>query len=213
MKIAVDIDEVLKDQDINREYYNRKADIWSERKTNSFWHEKEFVRFHKYFKKGGKILDIGSAYGIHVPLFLGIGKDLKYEGVDISSSMLKIARKRYPQLKFNIANILKFSSLPCGQFDGFWAAAILMHIAERDWPTMMANIEKIMKSEAVGYITLPTQRPNLPTDPDQRIFSFWKPDRAKKILTQHGWQILQQGKCLEYNNSGWWWMIVKLPKK
>lgn len=63
-----------------KEYYNKNAEKWAEKKFHSFYHEKEFRMFCSYFNTGDRILDIGCANGIHVPLFLGIGRDIKYEG-------------------------------------------------------------------------------------------------------------------------------------
>ena len=65
----------------------------------------QFRKFIKFFKKNDSILDIGCANAIHVPLFLGIGRKLKYEGIDTSYKFLKMARSRYPQLSFRYGDI------------------------------------------------------------------------------------------------------------
>jgi len=59
--------------------------------TPPFPETKEFSLFVKYLKPGAVILDVGCGYGRDVPLFLGIGRKLKYEGLDISRKFIKIA--------------------------------------------------------------------------------------------------------------------------
>ncbi len=86
-------------------YYDKHAESWTLRKSDSFFQEIPFRKFEKYLKKGDSVLDIGCAGGIHVPLFLGIGRKLKYAGIDISKSMIKIAKSRYPQLSFIVGDI------------------------------------------------------------------------------------------------------------
>lgn len=196
----------------NTRYYDLHAKRWAERKTNSFWHEIGFAKFLKHFKNGGRVLDVGCAYGIHIPLFLGIGRRLKYEGMDISSSMLKIALRRYPQLKFYRADITDAKTLPKKKYTGFWAAAVLMHVPKEDWPIMMSNLER-MAPGGIGYLTLPIQRPNPASDRDWRHFSFWTPRSFEKFIVPFGWKMLEHGRNLEYNESGWWWTIVRLPRK
>lgn len=198
-------------QNINKEFYNRRGKAWADIKTHSFWHEGNFRKFIKYFKSSDKIIELGSAHGICVPLFLGIGRHLNYTGVDISKSLLAIARRRYPHLKFKESNILDYSTLPKDTFDGFWASAIMMHIPEEDWPKMLENIEKIIKPGGVGYITLPQRRPNPASKKDQRYFSFWNLIKLNKFIELRGWKILQHGKMPD-RVARWQWFIVKLPK-
>ncbi len=197
-------------QQINKNYYDTNAERWTNAKTNSFWHEEQFRKFITQFKDDDTILDVGCAYGIHVPLFLGIGRHLNYYGIDISDEFLKIARRRYPQLSFEYANVLDAETLPKQQFPGFWGAAIFMHIPEPDWPVWMKNIETIIEPGGVGYMTLPQQRPNPASGEDQRHFTYWNPEKLAAIIEPHGWKILAHGDMPD-RAAQWQWYIVKLP--
>lgn len=199
-------------QQTNKEYYDNNAKRWTDLKTNSFWHEDQFRKFVTYFREGDLVLDIGCAYGIHVPLFLGIGRHLMYEGIDISESFLEIARNRYPQLSFECANILDSETLPKKRYAGFWGAAIFMHIPEDDWPTWMSDLEKIIVPGGVGYMTLPQQRPNPASEQDQRFFSYWDPEKLKKTMAQQGWKVLEYGDMPD-RAAQWQWYLVQLPNK
>ena len=198
-------------QKINKGYYNKNAEWWTKKHTDSFWHETQFRKFVKYLKKGDKIIDIGCAHGLHVPLFLGIGRHLKYEGLDISAKMLKIARRRYPQLKFYKADILNPKTLLKRKYSGFLAGAVLMHTPENDRTRLVSKIEHLIKPWGIGYLTLPRQRPNLESKKDPRHFSYWTPNKAKALFKKRGWRILNYGN-MPKNKSGWFYMIVRLPK-
>lgn len=197
-----------------KKYYDQKASLWSSRKTNSFHHQKQFEFFVSQLPERARILDIGCASGIHVPLFLGIGRHLKYHGIDISNSFLKIARSRYPQLTFEQANVLDRTSLPQKKFGGFWAGAVLMHIPLEDWPTMFKNIESIMKPGAIGYITLPVAHPSGPNvKDDPRHFTLLNVHEQKAQLRARSWDILKSGTLDGTSTKAVWrWYVVQLPE-
>lgn len=195
-----------------RKYYDKKATIWSNSKTNSFHHEKQFREIIKLWPEKAQIIDIGCANGIHVPLFLGIGRKLKYLGIDISKSFLKIATSRYPQLKFQEADISSSDSLPKMKFDGFWAGAILMHIPFSQWDVMFQNIEKLCKPKSYGYITLPTDHPSKDREiDDPRHFTLLSGQEQKTFIKNRGWKIVKSGVIDGTTKDAiWQWYIVQI---
>lgn len=193
-----------------KDFYNKNATKWTSKKFHSFYHETPFRKFEKLLKPGGQVIDIGCANGIHVPLFLGIGRKLKYTGIDISKSMIEMALSRYPQLSFSVDDIETYS--PKKKFDGFWSAATLMHIPEEKIDATLNNIKKFMKPGSIGYLTLPTQRPNPKHDADQRHFSLYTKESFKKLIRKHDWKILSSGTLTApEGTSNWNWFLVKLP--
>ncbi len=195
-------------------YYDKNFTLWTERKTHSFHHEAPFTKMVKQWPERAHILDIGCAHGIHVPLFLGIGRKLKYTGIDISKSFLKIASRRYPQLTFLKADISKSGELPKKKFDGFWAAAVLMHVPREQWDEMFAGIQAHMKPGALGYLTLPTAHPSgTPTEGDVRHFTILTEAEQRDYLKQKGWKIKSSGSLDGFTSENVWrWYIVELPK-
>lgn len=196
-----------------KSYYDKKAGLWMARKTDSFHHEKQFTAFAALLHKGDTVIDIGCAGGIHVPLFLGIGRHLKYLGVDISQSFLKVAQRRYPQLTFLQADIADRTTLPKKKFSGFIAAAVLMHVPLDAWDTMFENIEHITKSGAIGYISLPVAHPSgRQAAEDPRHFTLLDNKAQRAQLTKRGWKILKSGSIDGTTTPGVWrWYIVQLP--
>lgn len=196
-----------------KEYYEKNYRIWSEKKTDSFYHEKSFIIFSSLLKDRATVVDIGCAWGIHVPLFLGIGRKLRYEGLDIANSFLKLARRRYPQLVFYLGDIADKSTLPKKKYDGFWAGSVLMHVPLEKWGQMFQNIERITKTGAIGYFSLPTEHPSgEKSDSDSRHFTLLSGEEQRKTIKKLGWKILRSGTMDGFTKSGIWkWYIVQLP--
>lgn len=196
-----------------KSYYERKAESLSALKTNSFYHEKPFVLFASLLPKNARVLDIGCAGGIHVPLFLGIGRHLKYQGLDITRAFLNIARRRYPHLTFHEGDISDRTTVPKKKFNGFFAAAVLMHIPFEKWPEMFANIETITKPGAIGYVSLPVEHPSeAGTKDDQRHFTLLTPREQTEYFKSRNWKILKRGTADGFSKKGIWrWYVVQLP--
>lgn len=202
-----------KNKNLTKEYYENNYAKWTEKKTNSFYHEKTFTIFNSLLNKNDKVLDIGCAWGIHVPLFLGLGRKLRYEGMDIAQSFLTIARRRYPQLTFFQADISVKETLPNKKYAGFWAGAVLMHVPFEQWEQMFQNIERLTKPEAIGYLSLPTEHPSgegVETDP--RHFTILNEAEQRKFIKNRGWKVLKKGTMDGFTKEAIWrWYIVRLP--
>lgn len=197
-------------QKINKDYYNKNAQKWAALKTNSFYQETSFRKFVEYFKNGDSILDIGCGWGIHAPLFLGIGRKLLYEGLDISEEMIRIAQSRFPQLNFSVGNILDKETLSKRKFNGFWAGAVLIHIPQKDWSQLLDNLKNLTVKSGVGFLTLLNDKFEQDAD-DSRHFTFISDEEFKTIINSMGWKILEQGELPKTpQNRSWRWYIIKL---
>ncbi len=203
----------MKEVNATKRFYDQNASFWINNKTNSFYYEKQFTKLLSLWPQTASILDIGCAAGIHVPLFLGLGQNLAYTGLDISNSFLKVARRRYPDLDFKKGNIADRKTLPNGPFDGFLASAILMHVPFSHWDMIFSNIVAIMRPGAVGFITLPTEHPKNPEDEtDTRHFTILTPEEQKQYFRSKNWQIVSSGTCDGFTKKAIWrWYIVRLP--
>ena len=203
----------MKEIETTKKYYDAKGQFWVDTKTNSFIHEKQFQKLVTLWPEKGHIIDIGCAGGIHIPLFLGIGRKLKYHGVDISKLFLKVATRRYPQLDFTLGNIADSTTLPKRKFDGFFSTSTLMHVPFPLWDTMFSNIEKMSKPGSVGYITLPVAHPNaVPNESDIRHFTILSETEQIAYLKSRKWKIKSKGHSDGTTSAGvWQWYIVQLP--
>lgn len=193
------------------EFYENNGTEWSANRTDSFFHQTPFQKYISLLEPGDTVLDIGSANGIHVPLFLGIGHEVNYEGFDASKTLINIAQSRYPEHQFIHGNILRKATLPQRTYDGFWCAAVLMHIHPQDYSKMFENLEFISEPGAFGYITLPESKKEPTGDGDIRHFEFFTQDQFKKLIEPRGWKIIETGVLEGSPRNLWNWYIVQLP--
>jgi SAM-dependent methyltransferase len=203
----------MKEIEITKKYYDKHGDVWVNTKTNSFVHELPFHKLVSLWPQKGRIIDIGCAGGIHVPLFLGIGHKLKYVGIDISKLFIKIATRRYSNLNFSLGDIAEISTLPKTKFDGFFASAILMHIPFTQWDSMFDNIEKISKHGSYGYVTLPIAHPSaVKNEDDVRHFTILSETAQIAYFKKRNWKIKSKGTLDGTSSTGVWkYYIVQLP--
>jgi len=87
-----------------------------------------------------------------------------------------------------------------------------MHVPFKEWSAMFDNIEEIMKKGAVGYMTIPSERPNPRSKKDQRHFTILNKEEVQLFLRKRGWKTLHSGKMDGFTKDNIWsWFIVKLP--
>jgi SAM-dependent methyltransferase len=87
--------------------YNRITHLWSRESFDRKNGIKQHKRAIAFVKNRGEALDVGcGCTGRLIDLFLE--KGFNPEGVDISSEMLKLAKKRHPEIKFHYGNICEW---------------------------------------------------------------------------------------------------------
>ena len=98
---------------------------------------------------GGTVADIGCGPG-HVAAHLaGLGADVV--GIDLSRSMVEIARADHPQVRFEVASM---TDLP--QADGSLAAAVLMysiiHLGPADRDRTIAELRRVLQPGGIALL-------------------------------------------------------------
>ena len=196
-------------------YYEKNAEKWASTHTNSFYHEKQFVYFKDLLTPNASVIDVGCGSGALVPLFLGIGKGLRYYGVDIAEKLIAIAKRHYPQLTFTEGNIADRNTLPKKKFDGFIATSVLMHLPFTEWDTAFSNIESLTRPSAYGYVVLPVEGPQHGAQStDTRHFTILTEEEQSAYMKNRGWKIVKKYKLAPgCNKTQWVGYIVKLPEK
>lgn len=151
-------------------------------------------RFVSVIGKDQKVLDAGCAGGRDCILLKNRG--LKPVGVDLSESLLEIARKKYPDIQFEYANFL---NLPFKNktFDGVWAHASLLHLeTTEDVCKALNEFYRVLKQKGIIFISVKQQRGQKKTSVvwdklsgHKRFFQWFTKEEIRSILEQTGFQI------------------------
>jgi len=183
--------------------YEQIAAQRATQRNNIYWWGVEFSHLIRHLKEG-LVLDIGCGHGKDAVMFAGYPR-YRYVGVDISCAMMKLARQQSLDAMFAQMNIyqLGFSS-QC--FDGFWAAASLLHIPKSRIDEACAEIKRVLKHGAIGFIALregDTEEMVIKNlRGDNRFYAFYRQKEFRDVLTRNGFEVLDADKDLrEYEST------------
>ncbi|HUW72183.1 MAG TPA: methyltransferase domain-containing protein [Candidatus Humimicrobiaceae bacterium] len=132
-----------------KEDYNLIAEDFSRTRWN-IW--SEFNIFRDFIKEGDKILDVGCGNGRLLKILKD--KKIKYTGVDVSEKLLEIAKKRYPQNNFLVADNLNLPFLD-NNFDKVFSVAVLHTIPSEDLrKKAISELKRVLKPGGLLFITV-----------------------------------------------------------
>lgn len=178
-----------------------------------FWFD-EFEIFKKMLP-GNKILDIGCGTGRDAILFTMRGYD--YLGIDASTGMLKVAKTKAPNAKFMKADFYSLNG-KFKNFDGFWAAASILHVPKNKVKSVLKSFRKTIKDNGAGFISLKPKLNSLDEQilPDKRyknsmrFFAYYTKPEFKKLLNESGFRVIKATEKLELpDNKNWLCFFLK----
>ena len=138
----------------NRDVYNKIAEHFSDTR-HYLWRDLEL--YTPLVKSGDKVLDIGCGNGRLYQLFGGLSrpaevknlkrktKKIDYVGLDISHKLIKIAKKNYPEGRFEVGDMTK---LPFAQeeFDVIFSLVAFHHLPEQALQLRaLAEMKRVLK--------------------------------------------------------------------
>ena len=93
---------------------------------------------------------------------------------------------------------------PPHSFNGFWAAASLLHIPKMNVVKVFQQIKNIVKSGGVGFFAVKEGEDERMVkgslEGDERFFAFYKEDEFLKLLQENGYEVLEHSRDMrEYN--------------
>ena len=118
--------------------------------------------------KREKVLDLGCASGRLFEVFQG--KEVEYYGIDISESLIEIAKRLYPEAKFQVADAL---NLPFSDnfFDKVYSISVLHNIPSENFQTQyLKEAKRVLKPG--GLLIL-------------RVWDFWRRKVFPKLFLKY----------------------------
>ncbi len=141
-----------------KEGYDKIAEEFSTTREE-VWEEAKFL-FDDYVIPGDKILDLGCGNGRFFELLKD--KDINYIGIDFSEKLIEIARKKYPKVKFQVADALNLP-FPNNYFDKIYSIAVLHHIPSKQLRSQfLKEARRVLKPN--GFLILTAWKPKSKKD-------------------------------------------------
>lgn len=113
------------------------------------------AEFQALLPATGSLLDLGCGAGEPVSAAFA-ARDWQVTGVDLSESMLELARAHVPGIQTLHADLRKVE-LPPASFDAITSVYSLFHVPWRDHPSVFANVRKWLKPGGAALFTYATQ--------------------------------------------------------
>lgn len=130
-----------------RDDYDKAASTFASSRDR-MWPEFKFL--FDYAKKNEKVLDVGCGNGRFSKYLEGTD----YTGVDFSKNLISEAKKRFPDKKFIVGDVL---SLPFqdNYFDKVYSIAVIHQIPKEEYrEKALKEIKRVLKKNGTAYITV-----------------------------------------------------------
>lgn len=179
---------LTKNEEQTWKYYEKHAKEYTARRNTdvNFW-KPEIERFHSLLPTG-KILEIGSGGGHEAVQLIKLGYD--YTGTDISTNLIKIAKKDNKTGTFLHRSVYDLS-FPDYSFDGFWTAATLLHIPKIRIKEVLRKIHTVIKPGGIGFISLGLGNNEEIEKSTGRLISLYRLNEFSKILNETDFTVLE----------------------
>jgi ubiquinone/menaquinone biosynthesis C-methylase UbiE len=157
--------------------YNSIADKYS-RVREKNWKEFDFL-FDKYLSSGDRVADLGCGNGRFYSSFKN--KNVDYLGIDVSDKLIEIARKNYPEAKFEVSSVEKMNDK---SFDKVYSIAVLHHIPSYELRlNFLKEIKRILKDDGKLILTVWNLKEKLK---QRSIWDWFRLDRGDVFLPWYG---------------------------
>ncbi|MGW0996728.1 class I SAM-dependent methyltransferase [Streptomyces sp. NPDC002523] len=141
--------------------------------------------------RGGKVADLGCGPGRTTGHLASLGLDV--HGVDLSTSMLKIARREQPGIQFVQGSMLDLD-LPDGALAGVVSWYSTIHVPDEDLPALFAEFHRVLAPG--GHLLLGFQVGDVPRRHEQPWghpvtldFIRRRPEQLVPLLTDAGFTL------------------------
>jgi len=171
--------------------YNKHAVAWNSTHDDKDFYTKEY-RIFKALLTQGSVLEIGCGTGRDALKLIELGYN--YLGTDVAKDLLKSAQKRAPDASFQHIDI--YSMDYSEKFDGFWCAAVVLHIPKNRLLEALLAMNKQIRLGGIGFISTKQGTSNtlepLPYDSSsQRLQVHYSKEEFDVALSEAGFNIIE----------------------
>ena|SRR3989344_5542852 len=203
---------VLNYKKLNKETYNKIARSLDKNYEKLGARASDIKRAFGYMqKKNPNVLELGCGTGRDAKEILK--RTNRYLGVDISESMLDIARRKVPRGKFKVKDISGFM-LP-SNLDMVFAFASLFHLNHAELKSIFKKIYHSLNHGGIFYISIsqrpkPVYRTYSQTEFGRRYYFFHSPSQIKKLAKMNKFvEVWYDNQPRLISGSNWFTLVFQ----
>ncbi len=184
--------------------YDQNAASWSGDHAGD--DSRRLLELFQGLMPSGSILEIGAGPGSEGKLLSEAGYE--YFGTDAAKGMVELAKRRFPELLFEVLNVRDLSKLD-REFDAVWANAVLLHLPKEAVPQSLDDISKVLKPGGIAFIGLKDGQGEefeireKGDRTEERIFTYWGKDEFTELLHDHGFEVALYDYAVRSERSKW----------
>lgn len=206
--------KLLPEEQITKQAYDKYGYVWAKKYGIDPFNTEMYQKYNKLLPRG-RVIEIGSGLGKDAEGLIKLGYE--YIGVDISETLIKIAKKREPSATFYKRSVY---NLPFKEkFDGFWCTATLLHVPKARINEALQSIKSVVKSGAIGYITIKGGEGSEVEEYEiekgvtlKRFYQYWTKDEFTRTLATNGFKVVYYDFVPANERQKWHRFLVKLDK-
>lgn len=154
----------------------------------------ELIKFVELLKPGGKVLDAGCGFGRDLLYFLDKGFD-SY-GIDASSELMKLAKKRAPKANIKLVDLRNKFPFKDNFFDGVWARNSLHHLEPKSIKFTLSEIKRVLKPKGILFIEWKEGEEETITreevaEGNERYYNLMPNSRLVQLVKESGFKIIE----------------------
>lgn len=155
-----------------------------------------------YLKPNYHIVDIGCGTGFSAEYFSN--KGMIVDGIDLSSKMIEIAKKKHPDINFSVADMIEFK--PPQKVDAVYAGYSMFHFDQLDFEKTLRNIKSYLKQGGIFALVMQEGKGEIeqvePFLPKEKIYiKLYTEKELTSLLSDHGFEILDIKRKIPKNSK------------
>jgi len=192
--------------------YNNSAQAYDNKFSSYNVYINKIKKFALKLPRGSRILDMGCGSGVNAALMEEQGHTVT--GVDLSDSMLEIARRRCPGQTFIQSSVLSLITSPDKYdlkipFDGLCLSFLIVHLNDDECHNLLNNLNTFLADNGLLYLSFmpltPGKCAGLETTSfsDEKIYFHYHDSAAiVRILEEKGFSLQSRASELYKEKDG-----------
>ena len=179
----------------NKKAYNKNASRYAARFANFEPYINAKDEFLKFLKDGCSCLDLGCGPGSFSSHILSRFPAAKITGVDISSSMIDLAKEAVPQGDFRCVNILD-ADFDDAEFDAVLLSFCIVHLNHQETCSVVENAARFLKKDGMLYISFMEGKADgyekTSFSDDEIFFHYHNEKDILSVLEEKGFDVIKR---------------------